>query len=79
MAALSELVQLFKQRQRGAAQGNVTFGAGSSGARTFQGRDSEAGSKKEQQIMQSPVFKAFVSQFKPSTPFTDFLASRGRT
>lgn len=53
---------------------------GSMGAQTFKGRDSSAGMRKEHEMMQSPVFKAFMSKQMGLTPITNFLSGmRGTT
>lgn len=50
---------------------------GSTGAHPFKGRDSEAGMKKEQKIMQSPVFQAYMKQIVTQTPVSNFLRRIG--
>jgi hypothetical protein len=53
--------------------GMVRGTAGSRGAQRFKGRNSMSAEQKEMQMMQSPVFRAFLSQIAPQTPVTDFL------
>lgn len=87
MAQLSELVALFRKSQapatprgprtsaRQRSPRGVTRGAlGAYGSRAFKGRNSEAGSDKEREMMNSPIFKAFLAKFNPSTPITDYIA-----
>jgi len=50
---------------------------GTMGAQTFQGRDSAAGMRKDHEMIQSPVFKAFLAKQMGQTPITNFLMSRG--
>jgi len=50
---------------------------GSMGSKGLQTRNSQAGLNKERETMDSPIFQAFVGGFKPKTPITDYLKSRG--
>ena len=78
---LSLLAEMFSRQQ--AAQRTqpgtrgLRPGVGSYGSRPFQPRNPDAGIAKEQQMMQSPVFAAFMEQFNPKTPVSDFLRTRG--
>lgn len=81
--ALSLLAEMFskqqaQQRTQPGTKG-LRRGVGSYGARPYQSRNPDAGAQREQQLMQSPVFSAFMEQFNPKTPVTDALRGRMAT
>ena len=88
MAQLSEVAAAFKKSMpqhngqrfgprtsnrpvavKGFARGTM----GSTGARSIQSRDSMAGLKKELDMMNSPLFKAFLKQQHPDTPVLNYM------
>lgn len=60
-----------------AAGGYARGAMGTMGSRTFQGRDSDAGSRKDHEMMNSPVFKAFMNKQLIQTPITNWLIGNG--
>lgn len=56
-----------------AAAGMVRGTSGVLGSRTFKGRNSMAGLNKEQEMLNSPVMKAFLKKTTPSMPVTRSL------
>lgn len=89
MADLSLILDIFKKSQgakhqpgkpgfrvSASAPALPGYGRGSMGtmgSRTFQGRDSSAGDRKEHELMQSPVFKAFMQKQVIDTPISNYL------
>ena len=49
----------------------------SSGSRLFKGRNSQKGESQDLQIMQSPIFRAYMDQMAPMTPMSDYLRNQG--
>lgn len=47
---------------------------GTMGAVPFKGRDSDAAARKNFEMMNSPVFRAYMSKQMGQTPITDYLA-----
>lgn len=83
MSILSELVTIYKRERGGrydprrpssrspTARGLTRGSLGATGARLFQGRNSEAGAQKELEILNSPSFQGFINSIAPSTPILD--------
>lgn len=57
---------------------SVRGSTASLGSRTFKGRDSEAGAKKEFEKMNSPIFRAYMERLSPKTPISDRYGKGGR-
>lgn len=89
MADLSLILNIFKKSQgakhqpgkpgfrvSASAPALPGFGRGAMGtmgSRTFQGRDSMASERKEHELLQSPVFRAFMEKQLVQTPISNFL------
>jgi hypothetical protein len=61
-----------------ATRGAVRGSGLSSGAAMFRSRNSNAGAEKEEQFMQSPIFRAYLKQYYPATHMQDFMRSGGK-
>ena len=87
MAQLSLLAETYKKRQakqqqggfRGrspTARGFARSSLGSSGSRTLQTRNVNAGLEKERELRSDPGFKAYVRMGMGSTPISDYLRGK---
>lgn len=89
MADLSLILDIFRRSQGAKQQpgrpgirlsasapalpGYARGAAGTMGSRTFQGRDSDAGSRKELEMMNSPIFRSYMQSRIPQTPISNWL------
>jgi hypothetical protein len=62
-----------KNKNRRSARGWGKLATGTTGAKQFQGRNSQADLGKEQQTLQSPIMQSFLQSSTPQTPITDML------
>lgn len=89
MAQLSLLAETFKKRQNAAqkpagrstgrsptSKGMARSSLGTSGSRTLQRRDVNAGLKKERELRQSPAYKAYIRMGMGNTPISDYIRGK---
>lgn len=77
MAQLSILAEMMKKSegQKHVSRQGHRGPTGSTGARPFKSRNPEAGYDKEVEMMNSPIFKAYMEKTYPTTPVLDALRS----
>lgn len=69
-------LQTMKNRNRNTRPGWGKPSTGSTGAKPFKSRNSQAGLNKEMETLQSPIMKEFMKSQTPDTPITNSLRGR---